>query len=133
MKSPGQELPAAPVEDPFTVLGIAPTESIGDVKRAYFAALPKHPPHSDPMGFRRIRDAYERLLQPGALATLAWSATFDRDAALRALEARLAPRLAARQRERSEAEGTRALRATLERAITTGSWAELTTAFGPKP
>ena len=37
-------------EGPFAVLGIAPTLDLGAVKRAYFAALPRHPPHADPAG-----------------------------------------------------------------------------------
>src|SRR5439155_9465721 len=48
-------------ESPFQVLGIAPTLDLGAVKRAYFAALTRHPPHADPEGFRRLRAAYEPL------------------------------------------------------------------------
>ncbi len=51
-------------EDPFAVLGIAPTLDLGAVKRAYFAALPRHPPHADPAGFARLRAAYDALQSP---------------------------------------------------------------------
>lgn len=39
------------------------------VKRAYFAALTRHPPHQDAEGFQRVRGAYEALSSPGGLAT----------------------------------------------------------------
>jgi hypothetical protein len=54
-------------EEPFAVLGLAPTLDPAVVKRAYFAALARHPPHEDPEGFRRTRAAYEALTRPGAL------------------------------------------------------------------
>lgn len=122
---------ASPAEDPFAVLGIAPTESLADVKRAYFAVLSKHPPHSDPVGFHRVRSAYDQLLKPGALATVAWTSTFDRGAALRALDDRLGPRLEARRRERVLAAGGRVLRGQFERIIATASWQDLIRGFGP--
>ena len=56
------------VENPFAVLGIAATLDPAEVKRAYFTALPRHPPHADPQGFRRIRDAYEALQGEGLRA-----------------------------------------------------------------
>jgi hypothetical protein len=55
-------------EEPFAILRIAPTLDAAVVKRAYFAALARHPPHQDPEGFRRLRGAYESLSRPGALA-----------------------------------------------------------------
>jgi hypothetical protein len=64
---------AAP-ENPFTVLGIAATLDALAVKRAWFAALTRHPPHADPEGFRRIRAAYEALMAPGGLAAAVLSA-----------------------------------------------------------
>jgi curved DNA-binding protein CbpA len=54
--------------EPFTVLGLAPTLDAVAVKRAYFAALARHPPHQDAEGFQRVRSAYEALASPGALA-----------------------------------------------------------------
>jgi hypothetical protein len=53
---------------PFALLGIAPTLDPAVVKRAYFEALVRHPPHQDPEGFHRVRGAYEALTRPGALA-----------------------------------------------------------------
>jgi hypothetical protein len=53
--------------DLFEALEITPTLDVAQVKRAYFALLQRHPPHTDPEGFRRIRAAYEALMAPGAL------------------------------------------------------------------
>jgi hypothetical protein len=61
-------------DDPYRVLGIAPTLDPAAIKRAYFARLSATPPHQDPDGFRRLRSAYEALQQPTA-ARLAWLAT----------------------------------------------------------
>jgi len=55
-------------DEPFAVLGLAPTLDAAAVKRAYFAALARHSPHQDPEGFQRLRSAYELLTRPGALA-----------------------------------------------------------------
>lgn len=55
-------------DEPFSVLGLAPTLDAAAVKRAWFDALARHPPHQDPEGFRRVRAAYEALSRPGALA-----------------------------------------------------------------
>lgn len=55
-------------DEPFAVLGLAPTLDAAAVKRAWFDALARHPPHQDPEGFRRLRGAYEALSRPGALA-----------------------------------------------------------------
>jgi hypothetical protein len=46
--------------NPFQVL---------EVKRSYFAQLQKHPPHTDPEGFRRLRAAYETLIAARGLAS----------------------------------------------------------------
>jgi curved DNA-binding protein CbpA len=54
---------------PFATLGIAPTLDVAAIKRAYFVALAKHPPHSDPDGFKRIRTAYEALGSRGQAAS----------------------------------------------------------------
>ncbi|WP_309895698.1 J domain-containing protein [Archangium sp.] len=55
-------------EEPFAVLGLAPTTDPVAVKSAYFAALARHPPHQDVEGFQRLRRAYEALTRPGGLA-----------------------------------------------------------------
>lgn len=57
--------------NPFSVLGIAPTLDQHAIKIAYFRALAASPPHSDPEGFRRLRQAYERLSVPEERAS-AW-------------------------------------------------------------
>ncbi|HUK66431.1 MAG TPA: J domain-containing protein [Anaeromyxobacteraceae bacterium] len=61
----------------FQELGMAPTLSLAEVKRAYFKRLQKHPPHADPDGFRRLRAAYEALLAPRGLASAFVDAPFD--------------------------------------------------------
>jgi hypothetical protein len=54
-----------PRPQPFAILGISPTLDAPAIKRGYFAALHEHPPHSDPDGFRRVRQAYEELTRAG--------------------------------------------------------------------
>jgi curved DNA-binding protein CbpA len=54
--------------DFFAVLGLEPTLDPAAVKRAYFAALARYPPHQDAEGFQRVRAAYEALSSSGALA-----------------------------------------------------------------
>jgi len=77
-------------ENPFATLGIAATLDLGRIKLAYFAALAKHPPHTDPQGFRAIRNAYESL--QGARLTAAYlRAPLDLDAESTALAASLGP------------------------------------------
>src|SRR5688572_3272108 len=53
-------------DDPFVTLAIAPTLDLTAIKRAYFAALAKTPPHVDREGFRRLRSAYEELVDEGS-------------------------------------------------------------------
>ncbi|MDY7229685.1 J domain-containing protein [Hyalangium rubrum] len=55
-------------DEPFAVLSMTPTLDLSLVKRAYFAALARHPPHQDPKEFQRVRGAYEALTRPGGLA-----------------------------------------------------------------
>jgi curved DNA-binding protein CbpA len=75
-------------ESPFRVLGIAPTLDLGAIKRAYFNALTKHPPHSDPDGFKRIRAAYEALGSRGEMASYILRSAIDVDAELALLRER---------------------------------------------
>ncbi len=63
--------------DPFTELRLPPTLDLAAIKRAYFEALKRSPPHSDPEGFKRIRAAYEDLLEPKRRTTLVMSAPLD--------------------------------------------------------
>ena len=64
-------------KSPFALLGIAPTLDPLAIKRAYFAALTKHPPHSDPEGFKRIRSAYEALGSQGQVASYVLRSAVD--------------------------------------------------------
>lgn len=73
---------------PFSVLEIAPTLDGGQVKRAYFRLLAKHPPHQDPEGFRRLRQAYEELTRPGGQAVAYLRAPVDVASELQAYEER---------------------------------------------
>lgn len=64
-------------EEHFAILGLAPTLDAAAVKRAYFAALARHPPHQDAEGFQRVRAAYEALDSPGALAAAYLASPMD--------------------------------------------------------
>jgi curved DNA-binding protein CbpA len=98
-------------EDPFAVLGLAPTVDSLAVKSAYFAALGRHPPHRDPEGFQRLRRAYEALTRPGALAAAYLASPVDvqklaeeaRERFDRALEEALTAGVDSRRREESVA------------------------------
>lgn len=48
--------------NPFAVLGIDETADDEAVRAAYLAAIRKSPPDRNPDGFRRIREAYEALM-----------------------------------------------------------------------
>ncbi len=67
---------------PFATLGIAPTLDVAAIKRAYFVALAKHPPHSDPDGFKRIRTAYEALASRAQAASYLLRSPADLEAEL---------------------------------------------------
>jgi curved DNA-binding protein CbpA len=73
---------------PFGILGIAPTLDLAAIKRAYFAALTAHPPHSDPEGFKRIRSAYEALGSRGETASYLLRSAIDDQAELAILRQR---------------------------------------------
>ncbi len=47
--------------DPYTILGLTRQATLLEIKKAYFKLVRRHPPESDPEGFRRIRSAYEAL------------------------------------------------------------------------
>lgn len=80
-------------KDAFAVLALSPTLDAGAIKRAYFSALAKTPPHVDPEGFRRLRQAYEQLSDP-AQRTLAFlRAPADSSAELARWEARWGERV----------------------------------------
>lgn len=48
-------------DDPFVVLGVAPTASDDDVRKAWLEGVRAHPPEKDPEGFKRIRTAYDAI------------------------------------------------------------------------
>ncbi len=83
-----------PIEDPFVVLQIEPTLDAGAIKRAYFAAIARTPPHRDAEAFRRVRTAYDLLRRPTALAAAFLMAPHSPEAALRPLRAHYDARLA---------------------------------------
>ena len=90
----------------FSVLEMAPTLDPAAVKRAYFAALAKHPPHADADGFRRLRSAYESLTRPGALAAAYAACPIDCERELDRWNERFAARLATAAAERQTAEAS---------------------------
>jgi hypothetical protein len=93
-------------ENPFHVLGIVPTLDPVAIKRAYFTALTKYPPHSDPEGFKRIRVAYEALGSRGEAASQLLRSAIDVEAELAPLRARHDAALArAGQASAASAEG----------------------------
>jgi hypothetical protein len=67
----------SPDGDPFAILGLLPTLDRTAIKRAYFAQLAEHPPQQDPIGFRRLREAYELLISPAGLARSFLAAPID--------------------------------------------------------
>ena len=81
-------IPDAFDRSPFHILGIAPTLDLAAIKRAYFTALVKHPPHSDPEGFKRIRLAYEALGSRGEAASHLLRSAIDVEAELALLRER---------------------------------------------
>lgn len=93
---------------PFSILGIAPTLDLGAIKRGYFAALAKSPPHADPEGFRRVRTAYEQL-QSARARTLAYLRTpIDEAEELARFEAQWGARIEEHSRAtRARREGAR--------------------------
>jgi hypothetical protein len=92
-------------DDPFFVLGLSPTLDPATIKRAYFHALSRTPPHADPQGFRRLRAAYETLSDPRALP-LAWlRSPVDTEAELARWQERFGARV-----EAASAESRRARR-----------------------
>src|SRR5262245_24783209 len=52
--------------DHYEALGVAPTASDREIKKAYFALVRQFPPETHAEDFRRIREAYEALSSPEA-------------------------------------------------------------------
>lgn len=53
-----------PYISPYETLGLAPTATAAEIKKAYFALVREYPPERAPDAFKRIRAAYERLRDP---------------------------------------------------------------------
>lgn len=99
--------------DPYEVLGLEPTLDRATIKRAYFTLLPRHAPHADPEGFRRLRNAYELLTGPEL--TAAWSsAKINVERELAALDAELRERIEQAKHERARVEARRSAIASFE-------------------
>ncbi len=96
----------------FRDLDIAPTLDAAAIKRAYFAALQRHPPHADPEGFRRVRHGYERLASPEGRIGAYMEAPLDVEAALAPIEATLGAAL-----RRVSTERMRTERAAVSRSV----------------
>lgn len=111
-------------EDPFAVLGIAPTLEVATVKRAYFAALARHPPHRDREGFQRLRAAYEALMAPAGLAAAYAAIPPDLVTELARYRARFDAALARAATRPSEVEGNAARAARLLDQVSRLSWAQ---------
>ena len=56
--------PIFPPDDPYAELGLDPSFSDAEIRRAYFAQVRGAGPEKDPGRFKRIRAAYERLSTP---------------------------------------------------------------------
>jgi curved DNA-binding protein CbpA len=118
-------------DTPFSVLGIAPTGDLAAVKRAYFAALAKHPPHSDPEGFQRLRAAYEPLSSPEGLRAAFARVPPDVPAELARYRARHDDLLAAGAAAWTEGAAAAELGLRFKRAVMGMTLAEALSAFGP--
>jgi curved DNA-binding protein CbpA len=115
---------------PFTVLGLEPTLDLAAVKRAWFTALERHPPHRDPEGFQRLRRAYETLSQPGGLAAAFLASPPDVAGALAAWRARFeAPLTRAAESLRAQRVGAESAAHLVERCSRLG-WGEALEVFG---
>ena len=107
----------------FEVLRCAPTLDEGAIRRAYYAELRLHPPHQDPDGFKRLREAYEALLDPKGRSANFLAAPLDVQALLARYDAQLAEPLAAAKAAMSDS-------ARVQRFVegwSTLSWAEAMT------
>jgi len=89
-------------DEAFAALGIEPTLDGARLKRAYFEAVGRTPPHRDAEAFRRVRAAYEALSRPGGIEAAYLSAAGASEREIAVVRARYAPLLAeARERIRA--------------------------------
>ena len=117
-------------EDPFAVLGIAPTLEIAAVKRAYFAALARHPPHRDREGFQRLRAAYERLMAPEGLAAAYAASPPDLVGELARYRARFDAAVAQAAAPSRDVEGSAARAVRFIEQVSRMSWPQTLAAMG---
>jgi len=66
-ESKSLELEGLPV-NPYVVLGLDPTATDAEIKKAYFQKVREHPPEKDPKQFKQVRAAYDALRTPEARA-----------------------------------------------------------------
>ena len=103
---------------------------LGVIKRAYFAALVKHPPHRDPEGFKRIRSAYEALHSRGEAVSAVLRSAIDVESELSVLRARHdAALVSARQASAASAADTARVACFVE-GLAQMSFEEVLAAFG---
>jgi len=48
-------------ENPYDILELSETAHTDEIHSAYLRAVRAHPPESDPEGFKKIRNAYDRI------------------------------------------------------------------------
>lgn len=120
----------AAANESFAVLGIAPTLDGGAVKRGYFAALQKHPPHADPEGFRRIREAYERLSRSDELFAAYMASSHDVDTALAEMDATIGQEISRTAEMRTHQQHDAAAKRAVVDALSRLSLSEALKAFG---
>ena len=65
------------MNDVFRILDLAPTRDLASIKRAYFRLLSTNSPQTNPEGFKKLRAAYESLLQPEGMLRAFASAPVD--------------------------------------------------------
>ncbi len=53
--------PDLTASDPYRVLGVLPTATQADIKRAYFTLIRQYPPETEAENFKLIRAAYEKI------------------------------------------------------------------------
>jgi hypothetical protein len=123
----------APGEHPFGVLGIAPTLDPGAVKRGYFTALQKSPPHADPAGFRRIREAYERLSRLDDLFAAYMSSPPVIDPALADLDANIGQEMSRLAHEHAQRISDAARRRSALDALSRLTLSDAQRTFGAQP
>ncbi len=117
--------------DPFAVLELAPTLEVSLIKRAYFAALTRHPPQTDPDGFRRVRDAYELLSNPATRAAAFVAAPLDLQVLEREYALRFDARIAEHARDAAAQQNAGAAVQLFIERFSSQSWTELLATLTP--